>query len=222
MATEKVLGSAGLEVVKEILDDNIAAIDDKIGNLSLLGTAARDNLVDAINEVYEAVPVGAEMQVSIDTSTTTTGYLKSYTVKQGDATVGVIDIPKDLVVVSGTVEVDPEGQAEGTYIKLVIANQDEPLYINVGSLVDIYTAVEAAPQIQVTVDNSTRKISAALVEGGIDTAIIADGAITLVKLASDVTDEFDSLDSRTTALEEKVGEGIEFLTEEEIRAIFEN
>ena len=111
----------------------------KVGDITKLETTAKSDIVTALNEVKSAVSAGSETGVvTIETEVTTDGTLKSYTVKQGGAFVAVIDIPKDLVVTEGSVVTDPEGQDPGTYIKLVIANQEEPLYINVGKLVDIY------------------------------------------------------------------------------------
>lgn len=152
----------------------------KIGTMDNLSTTAKTNLVAAINEVRNAVDVGGTgSQVTL---------LKSddgltYTLKQGGNDVGTIDIPKDMVVESGSVVVDPEGQAAGTYIKLVLANVADPLFINVGALVDLYTATENAAQVQVSVDNVTRKISAAIVAGSVNTTELADNAVTTAKIA---------------------------------------
>lgn len=152
----------------------------KIGTMDNLSTTAKTDLVAAINEVRTAVDVGGTgSQVTL---------LKSndgltYTLKQGNNEVGVIDIPKDMVVESGSVVVNPEGQAAGTYIKLVLANVADPLFINVGTLVDLYTAAENAAQVQVSVDNATRKISAAIVAGSINTTELADNAVTTAKIA---------------------------------------
>lgn len=231
MATEKVLGVTGLNVVKEVMDEKIGKVDTKVGELANLETTKKDNLVNAVNEVRTAIASGGTAaQITIDTTTTTEGYLKSYTIKQGSTTVGTIDIPKDLVVTEGSVVTDPEGQTKGTYIKLVIANQTEPLYINVGSLVDIYTVQASATQIQLAIDNSTREISATIVAGAVGatelsenavtTIKIADANVTLAKLATDVIKRFTDLEARATALETKVGDGVEYLTEEEIREIF--
>ena len=136
--------------------------------------------------------------------------LKSYTVKQGTRTVGVIDIPKDMVVKSGVVEVNPKGQAAGTYIVLTLANATEDkIYINVASLVDIYTAEQKATQVQLTINPTTREISAVIVAGSIGTAELADGAITTVKIANGVVTKAKlatavqaSLDKADSALQE--------------------
>lgn len=154
------------------------------GDLTNLNTSAKNNLVSAINEVKNAVEVGGTAAaITVDTSTTTTGYLKSYTIKQGENVISTIDIPKDLVVQSGSVVTNPEGLDEGTYIKLIIANSDEPLYINVGKLVDIYVAKSNATQVQVVVDNSTREISAVIVAESIGTTELSNDAVTTAKIA---------------------------------------
>lgn len=246
-----IIGEGGI-----VVDSGVALTDiakkSEVGDITQLNTTAKTNLVGAINEVKAAVAAGGEAGViTIDTSTTTEGSLKSYTVKQGGTTIATIDIPKDLVVTSGTVVKDPEGQEAGTYIKLVIANQAEPLFINVGTLVDIYNAKKNATQIQIAIDSATREISATIVAGSVGTTELADDAVTtvkiadanvtLAKLATDVTAAFDAagaantaetnaktyadglntaMDARMDAIEEKVGDGYESITEDEINALF--
>ena len=177
---------------KDALQAEIDAVDAKvdknatsIGTLDNLETTAKEDLVKAINEVRNAVSVGGtEAAITMDTTTTTEGYLKSYTIKQGSNVIGTIDIPKDMVVESGEVVVDPEGQEAGTYIKLKLANVTEPLFINVGTLVDIYKAKAEATQVQVAIDSATREISASIVAGSVGTTELADNAITTVKIAN--------------------------------------
>ena len=80
--------------VAKAVKDAKTEVETKIGTLGDLDTTAKDNLVNAINEVRTAVATGGtEAHVTIDTATTTEGMAKSYTVKQGSSTVGTIDIP---------------------------------------------------------------------------------------------------------------------------------
>ena len=73
----------------------------------------------------------------------TSSVLKKYTLTQNGETIGDIDIPKDLVVTSGSVvkgtwsgNVFTEVESgNGTALKLVIANQTAPVYINTLDLV---------------------------------------------------------------------------------------
>ena len=177
------------KTVKDAMDaakaaqDDVDAVEGDLGNVDSLSTTNK-TVVGAINEVLAAVGAGGTAAaITITTDTTTSGALKSYTVKQGETTVGVIDIPKDMVVESGSVVTNPEGQPEGTYIKLVLANVAEPLFINVGTLVDIYVAKANATQIQLAIDSSTREISASVVAGSIGTAELADAAVVTAKIA---------------------------------------
>lgn len=77
--------------------------------------------------------------------------LKHYIFYQGkdaegkDKELAHIDIPKDLVVQSGKVEVYEVAGAwgeAGTYIVLTIANQKDPIYVNAKNLVDVYTVAD--------------------------------------------------------------------------------
>lgn len=90
-------------------------------------------------------PEQTDYTVTVTTENLETDNLKHYIFSQLGKEIAHIDIPKDLVVESGTVEVKAEsgvwGEA-GTYIVLVIKNQDTPIYINVKDLVDIYTVAD--------------------------------------------------------------------------------
>lgn len=102
-------------------------------------------------------------------------YLKSYTFTGPDGTPVDIDIPKDLVVTKG--EVVKEGK--DTFIQLTIANQDEPVKINVKDLVDVYTAQANAAQVQLAI-SGTNEISATIKPGSIaktDLATAVQGSL---------------------------------------------
>ena len=170
--------------IQDMIDEAIATVQIQIGTLSSLNTTAKDNLVNAINEVRAAISAGGtEAQITLEEGTSAT-YAKVYTLKQGESTVGTINIPKDMVVKSGAVEVDPADQAPGTYIVLTLANAtSDKIYVNVGTLVDIYTAQQSAAQVQLNINSGTREISATLVDGGVSEAKLANSAVTTVKIA---------------------------------------
>lgn len=100
----------------------------------------------ALEELYSQS--GAGSKVTLESAEgTEDGVLKVYTIKQGGAEVGKINIPKDLVVTSGSVvkgnwdgNTFTEGAGSGTALKLVIANQTAPVYINTLDLVKDHTA----------------------------------------------------------------------------------
>lgn len=127
-----------------------------------------------------------DSRVKITTDSTDNNYAKVYVVKQGGTQIGRINIPKDLVVSEGSVVTNPTGQPAGTYIKLIIANQTNPLYINVASLIEYVTSGSAAgDMVYVTVDPDTHKV----------TATITNGTITKEKLDSKVQNSLGLADS---------------------------
>lgn len=174
---------------------DVDALEGNVGSVNGLNTTSK-NVVGAINEVLVAVGTGGTA-AAVTVEKSTDGL--TYTIKQGKVKVGTIDIPKDMVVTAGEVVSNPEGQAEGTYIKLTLANVTDPLYINVGTLVDIYKAQANAAQIQVTIDSATREISATIVAGSITATELADNAVITAKIANaNVTKDKLSTEVQTT------------------------
>ena len=167
-----------------------------------------------------------------DNETVTTGYLKTYGLYQGanspDAAtdpatlIGKIDIPKDLVVTAGKVVtvtngVDSDGEttsvADGTYLKLTIANQTEKVYINVADLADVYTVEQNATEVQLAISNSN-VISASIV--AVDGADVeykpesSAGAGDAESVKAALT-RLDGSDSTTGSVAKKVKDAIEAL-----------
>lgn len=199
------------------VEAKVDANANAIGDLETLETTSKEDLVKAINEVRNAVSVGGTAAaITMTSDTTIEGMLKSYTIKQGENVVGTIDIPKDMVVQSGEVVVLAEnevaGYAAGTYIKLTLANAtNDVIYVNVGTLVDIYKAKANATQVQLTIDSATREISAVIVAESITatelaadavtTVKIADGNVTKAKLSTAVQASLDKADAAATKAE---------------------
>lgn len=95
-----------------------------------------------------------------------------------------INIPKDLVVASGSVITAvegklPEGVTEaGTYIQLNLANSDKPLYINVGSLIEYVTGGSGENDaIQINVSSDTHKVTANVKNGSLTKEMLAAGVV---------------------------------------------
>ena len=121
-----------------------------------------------LNELYTKSGEGAAVKV---TSAAGSGnVLKTYTIKQGGNVVGTIDIPKDLVVTSGSVvkgnwagnTFTENASGTGTALKLVIANQTAPVYINTLDLVKDHTAgngidISDTNEISVVIDPDSEK-----------------------------------------------------------------
>lgn len=138
---------------------------------TLKGTTVEDALS---NLVSAASTLSTSQKVDLTAlATPTEGYVKTYKLTQGETEVGKIDIPKDLVVTSGSVvygtwsdntfteNTTDSSTGTDTALKLVIANQEDPVYINTKSLVDIYTAGSG-----IAVSNNAISINLATTQDG--------------------------------------------------------
>lgn len=110
---------------------------------------------DYTDQKISEIPAQTDYTVTVDTSETTAGALKSYAIKQLGETVATIDIPKDYLVKSASCKTATEADKPITglkkgdpYLDFVINTKDteagsgteEHVYINVANLVDVYTA----------------------------------------------------------------------------------
>ena len=216
--------------------DSVFVKEDNIASASLLGTtsdtkdnetafgriakevAAREDAIDALS---------TSSKVTLENADGTEGILKVYTIKQGGTTVGTINIPKDLVVTSGSVVkgtwddgVFTENvSGSGTALKLVIANQTNPVYINTLDLVKDHTsgngiAISDTNEISVKRDTASENFLTVGADGvkldGVQNAIsaasghvntIIDARLgTGVTSESTATDQFAALSGQITSI----------------------
>lgn len=112
---------------------------------SIAAETVEGALIELKNAITGSVLSG---KVTVEERAGSGNVLKTYVVKQDSNEVGTINIPKDLVVTSGSVvkgtwneNVFTEAQdGNGTALKLVIANQNTPVYINTLDLVKDHTS----------------------------------------------------------------------------------
>ena len=213
---EKIASATGGKIVTSTATGEVAESTLSISDVTD-SVAATDgfNAQNTIADAIDAIADDSEVTIT-EAQTPTTGYLKTYVVAQGGTEIGRIDIPKDLVVTSGEIVVNPTGQPAGTYLKLTIVNQTNPVYINVADLADVYTAQQSAAQVQLVI-SATNEISATIVAGSVTatelasnavtTAKIADGNVTKVKLAQGVQDSLDLADSAVQSVVEGATNG---------------
>ena len=154
-----------------------------------------DNVSGALEELFSAVAdAQSNAAVTISSTTTTSGMLRSYTFSQGGTNIGTIDIPKDYVNnIIGIVSQDGSGNS-GIFLKVNTAptGADTPVYdyVDVSGLVEYVTSgSQSGDMIFVTVDPQTHKV----------TATITDGTVTKPKLHADVQ---TSLGKADTALQD--------------------
>ena len=158
----------------------------KIGTIPEGSTAT--TAIGYVDEKIAAIPPQVNYSVTADTSTPA-GVAKRYVLSQNGSEIVTIDIPKDMVVSSGTVETKAEAGVwgvAGTYLVLTLANAtSDKVYINVGDLIEYVTSgSKAGDMVEIKID-AEHKV----------TAVINDGTITKAKLAQGVQDSLALADS---------------------------
>ena len=153
---------------------------------------------DYVDGEIGKIPAQTDYTVTVEESSPE-GYAKAYTIKQKGTEVATINIPKDMVVESGSVVTNPEGQPKGTYLKLVLANATEDeIFINVGDLIEYVTSGSADGDMVVINIDANHKV----------TATITDGTITLAKLHADLQAEIAKAHEHTNKAElDKITDG---------------
>ena len=169
------------------VDYTVTLVDETAGTGEKTKQTIKQGKSGSEKEVGTIVVPDLKMEVK---ATPNDGYLKTYQFTYGAGSAFEIDIPKDLVVESGEVitvsdESPVSGLTNGTYLKLVIVNQAEPLYIDVKDLCDVYTGKTATVGVSVAVSD-TNEISATLVGKAVTEANLED------TLATKITDAVDS------------------------------
>lgn len=174
----------------------VDALSKKVGSIPEGSKAT--TVVGYVDEKVGAIPAQTDYSVTV-TPSTVAGLAKRYTVHQEATGLDVnIDIPTDMVVKSGAVVTNPEGQPAGIYLVLTLANAtNDKVYIDVGNLIEYVTSGSGANDMVKIAVSADHKV----------TASITDGSITKAKLVTAVQDSLDKADSAvqqaglTTALE---------------------
>lgn len=179
------------------MDKKVASVTAEDKSITVGGTATapsvkvaiaagEDNaLTLAADGLKVVVPAAAEYSIK-KLEAANEGMSASYQLTKDGKNVGaIIDIPKDMVVKSGTVVTKAEAGAwgkAGTYLELTLANAtSDKVYINVGDLIEYVTSgstEEDSVQVAVSDDHKI-------------TASIKDGSIALGKLTTAVQTEIN-------------------------------
>lgn len=187
-----------IDEVKALAEGRVASVGATDKSITVGGTTTAPTVKVAVSaDAGNALSLAADgLKVTIPKVTVseysmkkldaaTTGMSASYQLtKDGTGIGAVIDIPKDMMVKSGSVQTYeagslPAGVPEaGTYIVLVLNDSAETkLYINVGDLIEYVTSGSAeGDMVFVNIDPKTHKVTASL----------TDGTVTEVKLHADV------------------------------------
>lgn len=176
----------------------IKALEDVGAQANVLETIKVNGVVQSIEDKAVDIKVPG---YTVEKSEKSGDYAAVYQLmKDGVAVGAAINIPKDMVVKSGSVVTNPTGQPKGTYIKLVLANAtNDTLYVDVGGLIEYVTSGSAAgDMVVIAIDEQTHKV----------TASITDGAITKAKLETEVQTALNKAHEHANAAElDKIATG---------------
>ena len=192
-----------IDEVKALANSKVTSVGATDKSITVGGTATKPTVGVAISaDEGNALSLAADgLKVTIPKVTVseyslkqldaaTAGMSTSYQLTKDGVGIGaVIDIPKDMMVKSGSVQTYetsslPAGVPEaGTYIVLVLNDAAETkLYINVGNLIEYVTSGSAkGDMVFINIDPQTHKV----------TATITDGTVTEAKLHADVKAKLD-------------------------------
>ena len=169
------------------VDYTVTLVDETAGTGEKTKQTIKQGKSGSEKEVGTIVVPDLKMEVK---AAPNDGYLKTYQFTYGTGSTFEIDIPKDLVVTAGEIIVvnsssPVSGLTDGTYLKLTIANQTEPVYIDVKDLCDVYTGKTVTDGVSVSV-SETNEISATLVGKAVTESNLEDS------LATKISDAVDS------------------------------
>ena len=210
---KKFLDSTGIrylwDKIKERYDnkiDNIVAEDSSVEIIN--NNRVHVKLSDAEGNILQVIPEeGLYATVLSDRyeivqDATSGDYaavyrLKKYSGDEPAVDAGVINIPKDKVIQSGTVEVKDQSGVwgePGTYLHLVLANTlSSDLYIPVGSLIEYVTSgSQVGDTVMINIDPVSHQV----------TASITDGTISADKLDSSVQTMLENAENSIQSIEE--------------------
>lgn len=182
------ISTAKGEVVNDLTAGNGITITGTKANKTIAAKVdpAEGNAL-TVGEAGLKVTIPAAAEYSITKAADSGNYAAVYHLTKNGTEVGAaINIPKDMVVKSGSVVTNPTGQAKGTYIELVLNNAtNDKIYIPVDQLIEYVTSGSAESDPIVVAVSADHKV----------TATITDGSITKAKLATTVQTSLGKADS---------------------------
>ena len=163
------------------VDYTVTITDEAAGTGEKTKQTIKQGKAGSEKEIGTIVVPDLKMEVK---ATPNDGYLKTYQFTYGTGSTFEVDIPKDLVVESGEVitvtdEFPVSGLANGTYLKLTIVNQTNPIYIDVKDLCDVYTGKAVTDGVSIAISD-TNEISATLAGKAVAEENLADALATKI------------------------------------------
>lgn len=166
----------------------VASTEDGTISVGAIPMDKVTGLNDKLDEIKNSVP-----SYTIEKSAVSGEYAAVYQLKKNNEVVGVpINIPKDMVVESGTVVTDADETHKGTFIKLVLANSaNDTIWIPVDSLIEYVTSGSTKGDMVVVAVSADHKV----------TATITDGTVTKAKLSAEVQSVLNDVANKVDKVE---------------------
>lgn len=195
---QKVKSDYATLTVTDALDTRIKAIEDITPEENVIETV-KVNGTALIPDENKAVNVEIPAY-SLTKDATSSDYAAVYHLTKDGTNEGVsINIPKDMVVKSGSVVTDPEGQTAGTYIELVLANAtDDKIYIPVDGLIEYVTSGSAAGDMVVISISDDHKVTATITDGTVTRAKLDSAVEAILAKAEAMSDGATKVEKSTT------------------------
>lgn len=195
-----------------------AAVDIAVADTA--GKFVATDLEAVLAELANSIQAG---EVTCE-KTSSEGVAARYVFKQGGVAIknATIDIPKDMVVKSGTVVTKTETGAwggAGTYLELTLANAtNDKVYINVGNLIEYVTSGSGENDSVKVAVSADHKVTASIRDGSIALGKLATAVQTQINMAHEhdnktvldkITDEkVDKWDAADIAIGNAVEAGV--------------
>lgn len=205
--------------VLKVVGDSSVLVDDK-SIVKIAGVVGIKGLSKAIQG--QVLRVGEDGNVEWYTPTSGGGDVDEYNLvkkansgefaavynltKNGSPIGDSINIPKDMLLESGVVVENPDGQPEGTYIELKFQDISTPLYINVNSLIEYVTSGSQSDDMVVVDISDDHKVTASITNNSITKeklTIAIQDAIALALTALQIGDIASGNQNGTIAVEGK-------------------
>lgn len=194
---------AAIAAAKKAGDDaqaDVDALEIKVGEIPTGATATTviGYVDEAVDKAIDTIPAQTDYSVTVAESNPE-GYAKAYTFKQCGADIVTVNIPKDMVVESGSVVTDLLVNLLAPILNSFLRTQPEDeIFINVGDLIEYVTSGSAAgDQIMVAVSEDHKV-----------TATLSAGSVTLAQLHADVQAEIGKAHEHANAAElNKIADG---------------
>ena len=162
------ISTAKGEVVNDLTAGNGITITGTKANKTIAAKVdpAEGNAL-TVGEAGLKVTIPAAAEYSITKAADSGNYAAVYHLTKDGTEVGAaINIPKDMVVKSGSVVTNPAGQTKGTYIELVLANAtSDKIYIPVDQLIEYVTSGSTESDPIVVAVSADHKVTATITDG---------------------------------------------------------